>query len=328
LMHFPPTHSSPAMAFNPAHSVPSGSELNDAAIKTMAATNPSRPLVSVPTAIGELKDIPGTVRSWGRRLFAFRISRSFVARMLDLVDIPVGALPMAYLTREWVIKPAVSDITKLLQFHEGVSQRLSMLKRLQTEGSIKGRGSVSNSTLTSTTTGLVIESMACWIECTRLVIDTRKVWGSCTWRKPKDPHAPNLPSSDRELLALSKRLVSGVTTFEALQTAWELLPWSWLIDWFSSIGTVIAAANNTVNATPGDFCVMCTRIARNAYSVTYKDDWVNYKPGWEEYSHKWRVPTAIVGPFSSAHFPLIDGRKFSILTSLEALRRRSRVGLQ
>lgn len=313
------------LPLSPGYVIPSSQEQNDASIRAMAATNPSRPFVSLPTFFAELKDIPETVRTWGNHLIEGIVSRQFwqqnwVQRLL------FRGVPESYITNRWVIRPMVSDLTKMMKFQEVVEERFKLLRRLREEKAIRGRASASSSTSSVVQTGYSIESSIDSVVTTRTVHHSRSVWASCVWRTSSTgPNSANLPESDAELYALSQRLVGGVTSFETLATAWELIPWSWFVDWFTSVGSTIAAANNTVHANPGEFCVMCMRRAIATYEITSCPSWLTAIPGWEQSTSKWRgVVTSLSSPFSLSFLPLIEGRNIAILGSLAALRTRVR----
>lgn len=307
---------------DPAHVTPSSQEQSDMAIRTMASTNPSRAVISLPSFVGELKDLPGTVRDWGhnllqtrntRRIFSLDWARSLLNR----------GLPESYITYRWVIAPMVSDLTKMLRFYDEVEKRFVLLKRLQTKRMIRGRGSGSESSNVVISPTTLSSWPGLFVSANRIIVTTRKVWGSCVWRvSSTGPNMSNLPSSDTELRKLAERLVVGMTTYEAVLAGWELFPFSWLTDWFVELGSTLQAANNTVHATPGDFCTMCTRTARATYEVTSKPSYLHVEPGQEYQLNKWRLPSGgPTTPFVSPSFmSLLSERHFSILASLAALR--------
>lgn len=307
------------------HLVPSSQEQSDLAIKSMAATNPSRATVSMPTFVAELKDLPELVLDWGRRLIRLRRTR-------QLFNLPWAQNLLAkgysetYITYRWVVAPMVSDMTKMLKFHEETVKRFALLKRLQTKRIIRGRtsGSESGNTVTSAAFAYASQPGA-FVTATQTVVYSRKTWGSCSWTiSSSGSNATNLPSNDKELFELSGRLVRGMTSFGAVETAWELLPWSWFTDWMADVGSVLQAANNVVHANPGQFCTMCTRKASASYSVVSQPSWLSVKTGTEETTNKWRIPVAgPSSPFISPSFvSLLEARHFAILASLAVLRAR------
>jgi len=309
------------------YSLPSSTEQNDVAIKAMAATNPSAPVMSVPTFVGELKDVPGLVRTWGRRLINFRNSKSwkkFLLRKAKEVG-PEKALSEANITYRWVIAPTVSDITAMLKFVSSVQSRVDRLRALRDEGMYSARGPSQVSTMVTTRNNYALDSiLGELIYARRDVFEKRRLWGSVQWKTTETgANASNLPQSDRELTALAWKLVMGINSFETLQTAWNLLPWSWFADYFANIGASIGAANNTVKAEPSNFCVMCERTAEVHYTVTSKPFWVKVDLlGIERGVWRWRKVVPQPVPFTLSRLPVLTVRQWSLLASLAALRGR------
>jgi len=309
------------------YSLPSSTEQNDVAIKAMAATNPSAPTMSVPTFVGELKDVPGLVRTWGRRLINFRKSKSwkkFLLRKAAEVG-PEKALAEANITYRWVIAPTVNDITAMLKFISSVQSRVDRLRALRDEGMYSARGPSQTSTKVTTQNNYAIESSLGELVYTRRdVFEKRRLWGSVQWKTTDTgPNASTLPQSERELTALAWKLVMGINSFETLQTAWNLLPWSWFADYFANIGASIGAANNTVKAEPSNFCVMCERTTEVHYTVTSKPVWIQVNLlGVERGVWRWRKVVPQPVPFTLSRLPVLTVRQWSLLASLAALRGR------
>lgn len=75
-----------------------------------------------------------------------------------------------------------------------------------------------------------------------------------------------------------------------IDTAWELTPWSWLVDWQTNVGDVL----KNVNAFQSDGLVMpygyvmCTQSLETNYSQTV---YVNDKDVWKKQLLNWRVTT-------------------------------------
>jgi hypothetical protein len=150
----------------------------------------------------------------------------------------------------------------------------------------------------------------------------KELWGTAQWKIADGSQLPFLGAG--ELDKLSRHLALGLTSHEALATAWELTPWSWLTDWFSNIGDVIAATNNSVGLTWSKICVMrrmtCVTDAKVDRSLS--TPWVTLDSDFViEYERKERYPCTPVLPFPFPTLPIIDSGKLSILASLAALRR-------
>lgn len=155
---------------------------------------------------------------------------------------------------------------------------------------------------------------------------TEKVWGSIRWRlvEPSSPYNRELWTNYRERLLLAKRLTFGLTSYEALATAWELMPWSWFVDWFGHVGEFIAATNNTLGCDVSSICLMRTTTSRSEYAIKVKPDWVSViGEGSEFESYKGRYPVEpwLIQVAPPMFFlPILTGRQWSILGALAVLR--------
>lgn len=281
-------------------------ELNDAAWEILAKSNPSLPHVNVPASIGELKDLPSLVRGWGRGL--------------------VRNIAQGHLTWQWALKPMASDISKLMNFTQAVDRRLADLRRLRDGKGMRKRVSLGSDRIVTTPTSVLLHSEGATIGGTRTDHYTVKRWGSVTWKVLPDSVLKSMSDDPREgdeLKKFTQKTMAGVNGYGALAAAWELCPWSWLIDWFSNVGTMISATNNAVGCTWSRSCYMKTSecrvdIQRNPLSspwATFGGDF-NWKKVRKE-----RYLCSPVLPVPLPHLPIITGRKLSILAALAALRR-------
>jgi hypothetical protein len=127
-----------------------------------------------------------------------------------------------------------------------------------------------------------------------------------------------------EMRNFARRLSAGITNHGALETAWELTPWSWFIDWFSNVGDIVAATNNTVGCSWGRIAFMRTTKTWCDYEFdpSGSSSWVTFN-GWYDvdWTRKERHSVFPIVPVPLPSLPAIDGRKLSILLSLAALRR-------
>jgi hypothetical protein len=275
-------------------------EKSNKAWEILANTNPNVPAVSVPAFIGELKDLPSLVKDWGGDL---------------LKQVAKG-----HLSWRWAVKPMMGDIRKMLDFTKQVNDRLEWLKRLRDGNGLKRRCSLGSSNSSdSFGASSPIHSNGFTVQARSRVHHSMRMWGTVQY---KVAPGTSLPKSDRELYNLARRLTYGITSHELLAATWELLPWSWFVDWFVGVGDTIAALNNTVPLTWGRFCLMRRIAAKREFEITAKPAFitVNGMPAGERI-RKERYVIAPVLPFSLS-LPLVDSGKWSVLASLAALRRK------
>jgi hypothetical protein len=277
-------------------------QLNQLAWEVLARTNPSRSHVNVPAALGELRDIPQLVKGWGGGL---------------LKKIAKGNISWRF-----GVKPMIGDIKKLMNFAGAVEQRMRYLRKLRDGKTIRKRVNLSTATSSSASSNLLLHSNGATLRGDVQTYYAAKAWGTAEWKLQPDADLPTL--DDAELKKLAQRLALGISTRGALEAAWELTPWSWFVDWFSNVGDIMAATNNTVPCTWGRVAVM--RHSESRMSVTHNptgsDTWPTYE-GWyrlhRRRKERWNASPVI--PVPLPYLPLLDKGQLSILLSLAALRR-------
>jgi hypothetical protein len=223
----------------------------------------------------------------------------------------------------------ISDIKKMLDFQGAVERRVVELRALSEGGFISKRAFLDSDEETiAGEIWLAKESQLGLLYCKEDLEYTSRVWGSAQWKL--DSSTFSLPTTDLGRIKLARRQVLGLNWYEALPTAWELVPWSWLIDWFGNYGELLAARRNSMPMKPGLVCVMRTATARvNRHSVGgfESDPWINYtRAGEEKQERKERYPLDGSAPlWFDASVPFLSKGKLEILGSLAVLRFRRRV---
>jgi hypothetical protein len=302
---------------------------NDLAWQVLSQTNPSKPDVSLPTAIAELKDLPG----WLKDL------PNLVKRNGDDLLAKVAS---GHLSWRWVIKPMMSDINKLLQFEELVNKRAQTLKRLADGKEIKRKCGLGQDDYDTGWSGVdyPFESVVTSVWGRERTHYLMKMWGQTSYKMSESmdgfhtlsrflrEHGKGTGADKRRkrMRALAKQLVLGTTSYELLAAAWEICPWSWFVDWFFHIGDVITACNNSLGLTWGSILVMRTASAEKTYEYTRVPDWVTTsgKP-YGKRTTKERYVVFPVVPFSLS-IPLLTQRHWSVLESLAILSLNQRRG--
>lgn len=282
-------------------------KLNELAWRILAETNPSEPHVNVPASLVELRDLPGLVRGWGRNI---------------IKDVARGNL--AY---QWAIAPLISDLRKLSNFQKLVNNRIQELENLREKRTLKRRVELGSEhrSLINYASNYLMHSNGGGVRGERYESHTYRMWGTSQWKLHPDTVLP--PKGSHEMLEHAQSLVTGATWHGALSAAWELAPWSWLVDWCSNVGDMISATNNSIGLTWSKICLM-----RKSWSGIHAkpnpaltDSWISITGDYMcQRTLKERYPVVPVIPFPLPHIPFIDERKWSILASLAALRLPSR----
>jgi hypothetical protein len=120
-----------------------------------------------------------------------------------------------------------------------------------------------------------------------------------------------------------QRALLGVTdNIIDFSTVWEALPWSWLIDWGTTVGDYLKAKRNIIPAVLQDVRIM--RHVRSEWTwsrVVYATNPEgSMSSGFRVLETKSRSPSTPVAP--TAHFPFLSGKQVGILSSLAVTRMR------
>lgn len=233
----------------------------------------------------------------------------------------IRSVASGHLAFRWGYRPLVSDVLKLLQFQKLMNKKLSELEHLRDKRSIRKRTFLSSGRQVEGPTRLFINSQGVSIQADRTVVHSYRMWGSVNYRLQNDFVLPEKASD--EMIYFTRRLIMGHNRHGLLATAWELLPWSWLIDWFTGLGDVISATNNTIPTTWSNICIMRS-MRSDAYYTIVPGAWqswvrLNGVPS-ESHEIKERFTAFPVLPFSPSLRRLSDFDAWSVLASLAVLK--------
>lgn len=277
----------------------------------MARTNPSRPVVSLPTFLGELKDfknLPLNIRDKGRVVInQLRTARS--QHKKGRYD--PKKLSDAYLAYSFAIAPLVSDVQKLVNFQQAVDKKMDDLDRLFAKGGMRRRISVFNQSAQVDQSNFAIESALGVVFTTRISTATSmKRWCTLRWV----PIFSRPYKSDAEKQKLARDLALGLNVHGAVETAWELIPWSFMTDWFTGVGTYLQAHNNSVPAQAVRRCVMTYQ--RTTVTYTRSDNNVAYSGGNATFTRESKRRSTGLGTSLDVRLPFLSGNQLSILGAL------------
>lgn len=207
---------------------------NFAAATTAAArTNPSRPYVDLPAAVFELRDL-------------FTLAKNF--------DYPKGrslnAVADANLRLQFGFIPLLSDITKVMTFADHIDGRMAEITRLVSQKGLRRTKNI-GSYSTSWEWDDVPQSADSFI-LTRFKGSTKvELRVHCRWLPAPEF---SLLKDTNDLRRAVKKALLGLTIDKS--NLWQVLPWSWLIDWGSNVSEYFAAQRNIIPATLSGVHVM------------------------------------------------------------------------
>lgn len=291
-----------------------GSEFpNDVDLATQAAarTNPSRPYVDVAANVLEMGDVTKKIRKSGRDIIE-KIVRYAAYRNRHGFKKAVKAFGDINLQYNFGIAPLVGDIVKLCDFATAFDRRCKEIVRLRQARGFRKTIDFGRWTK-SLTYNEVFQSQDAFVVAPVTVRTDEAARVHVRWITDEDP-SHLMPEAD-----MLKLIRSSMNNISITQTAlWEAVPWSWLIDWATNVGTYFKATQNQIPAYLDGVHVM--RHSRTEWSWSQQtdsgSDWV-LSPGRATYETKSRKPSFV---FPTAHFPFLSGKQMGILASLAVTR--------
>jgi hypothetical protein len=258
--------------------------------KLLAETNPSRPVIDLPIAVYELREIPQLLKKEGDDI----IRRG-------------ASLNLKY---QFGIKPLVNDLVTLLNFSDEVAKRDKELAALQRSG-LRRKRNLYQGENQGQTLRTVHSTDKFNIDVLSDVTTSTKIWGFTVWKSEN----PGLMAGDRR--ALARKAVLGLTV--DFSTAWNAIPWSWLVDWCSNVGDILVATRNTVGAVHGPVWIM--EKVDSFAKTSYPDDPYVSEGTW---TIDTKLRRRVYNVSVDSHLPILNGRQLSILGSIGVTRRMPR----
>lgn len=313
-------------------------------------TDPQRPEFSLPQFIGEAGDLPGLLSSIPELLMkrgrqaAKAVGRRTRPRPRRL---PPNAKPPSvwgaaaaaakqtagdagsqYVGGQFGWRPVMQDLSAMLALARAIAQRLEWLLRLLNGYSIKRRMSLSSPFQSVVVPNRFFNTMHFTVRGEHVDTYRIKHWVTARWGLSALVGTAPLPDvNDPDgLIAMAARLATGMTKNGLWEAWWELLPWSWLIDWWYNIGRLLAAL------LPGalwlnleSLCYCRTARVQRFYIITEHPDWITFsgEPARTSHEVKWRKD---IKPFLSMEymrgptlgFPDLNPGQWAILAGLLA----------
>ena len=274
--------------------LPSRPSNNAIATQVMERSNPSRAEVDMGVAIAELREAPQLIHRAGQNLLEHGANY--------------------FLTYQFGWSPLVNDALDCLDVVQAYNRRLSELQSLYRKGGLRRRIDLPTQVGQQTTTNTTLESVqGDLIQGTLVRNAHRRIWGVARWR----PTLDGLPTDSGDMERLMRRTLYGLHVDAS--TVWNLVPWSWLIDWFGTFGDYLEANRNTVGAVVnGPISVMWNEVKFDQYLRGNSHPSVSGGGGFKRTETKNRSLVPFILP--EARFPLLGATRLSILSSLAVLR--------
>lgn len=244
--------------------VPSLSSWTGLKNRALGSINISAPVVDVTLFIFELREFPSMLRDLGR----------YLKRELTASDVPGSFLSYKF---GWA--PLISDLRSLFDLSKSIHHRLRFLRDLK-----RGKNSRGGKFFHDESTWLNRSQSAFGLNIEYYRTDGLHAWWTSSIQV-QDPTAiddlialyrSDLYSDGYKLL----RRLTGTDTV-SITTIWNALPWSWLIDYFISIGDFLELNSGLLPYDMKSLCLMqhgyskeVSRVKGNSFGFTYTDSFL------------------------------------------------------
>lgn len=291
-------------------------EVNAYAMRVLAKSSPANSEVNLPQFVGELKDLPGMVKGLGD---IFDPKKSDWAKQFTKSATKAGA--SVNLTWQWGLAPLIGDLKKLLKFQELAEKKFKQLDLLREGKTLRRRVELDSGSKRTESGRFVVQSWQVLFDGYWEDHYTNKVWGTVQWYTPS--WSGLAKSTDPALMSRAKSIVAGMNTRSATIALWELLPWSWLADWFSNVGDIVAACGNSTDLDHRGLCIMQHVTVKR--QLKHNDlHWYDYELSMEplivDREKKFRFANVYPVAFPLLRLPILTNQKLSIIGSLGVLR--------
>lgn len=298
------------------------------ALDAAARTNPNKPAICLPAFLGELKDLPDLLRSVPEVLRA--AGGKYIAgaprwlKPKGRKTGPIQDLASANLGYQFGWRPFVSDLLQLLDAQRALQAALDVIAQLLAGKSIKRRSYYPLKTAYQDHGTLYTNTIGVTTRHKKETVWYCREWVTTRWSATSATMLYAIPKSSSGQIALGLRMAYGLTNFGLFASAWELLPWSWLIDWFWNLGKWLSANQNFLRLSLDSICWCRTTSSITTFTlvegpyagVTLVGDYSTASSLKER--HPVNPALALLPPRPS--LPALTSGQMSILGSLLAMR--------
>lgn len=212
------------------------------ATQAIASTHPGKPAVSILNFLYELKDVPDMLRHAADR--AHRLHNKMSKHHLHITQRKMPKLLAKYGVGEdflnyyfgWL--PFFSDLGSILELSEFTEQQKALQRKIKNR-TLKTYGSLGIRESSTTQSGVVLQSYWKLINGTIRTETSGESWFTADWNVDLVRFGEALNGDTRIFLKNALGLDEPIPLI-----LWEALPWSWFIDWFANVGSIIALKSN------------------------------------------------------------------------------------
>ncbi|UJQ85679.1 MAG: putative maturation protein [Wruxavirus allofaecicola] len=308
----------------------------------LARTNPSNPSTDLPSFVfEEIGGLPRLLHAKGKRLLRSEKGGKSSTNQLGRKSLKVAADLNLSLQFEWL--PLIRDLKNLIDFGAQSSKKLRSIERL-VRGKLKTKSILErhsgyvtddwyNLVVVSDVRALLQDSIDAdhsefWvgpIEYAPLVrvrtVSEGVAWGTVTY-------APEYVFADtfrrlntNERFWLSLRAAYGLT-WRNPAALWEIVPWSWLFDWFLQFQDVLQRWNNIIPVEVTALNYMTSQSDYHSF-LEIDDDRLSFSPEASirvDYKNRQVLTPYGVLPNPPNKLSLLDWRQLGLIASIVAQR--------
>lgn len=280
--------------------------------RLFAATNPTRANVKLPVALFELRELPALYHQALSLITKKRNSRYI--RLLSEVGVSKANLMV-----QFGLMPVFSDVKNLFLMPDSIQKRAREWDRLASGKGLKRRIDMGSAQITVTPGSFTVGGLYSSLFGSQTPTGVRRSfsWGVATWKPSGNSPFASVPPSIPQI----RNMLLGMSTHQQVSNLWDALPWTWLIDYFSSVGDVLEANQGRHLVTPSGGCIMTTTtevhttksktVPSKAYPVDQRT--VTFLGG-QKTGH--RYSRSIASASVQAYMPNLSNGQLSILGSL------------
>lgn len=273
----------------------------------VAGTNPSRPVVTPPELIQDLVELPKQIAESWKLLKDPKILKSGRESANQFLNVKFGWLPF------------IEDLRQLMDAQALILKRNKELKQLYSGRGLRRRlqfGFDLKHDVQKWDFALYGPDNHLFVPITHVV--RKRSWGSIHWYPLTPP--PYHPDDDANH-TFTRNLVYGLTPEGMAKGLWNVIPWTWLIGWFTNFGKYALAYSLTVPATHSGACFMSESVWES-FPGTPIGSGTTLNTVLAKGSHKSTTKTRLVSGALTVGFnmPYLDMSRLSVVAALFAQR--------
>jgi hypothetical protein len=274
----------------------------------LAKTNPSRPNIVPLSLLQDLWTLPRLIRELGELIRTGK-------RVIGHKSVANNALAAKF---GWI--PLLRDVTDLLKVLDDISRRNDEIKKLYSAEGLRRRLKQHDVNANSEDYPLIESGFlgGDFLQVLEVRKSTTSPWQVVVW-KPNNPM--DVPDAG-DMFRMARNAVLGLTASGTYSGAWDLIPWTFLLDWVTNVQDYVLAHGNTVPAQPVGSCWFMEHTqVTYFYSDYHKPSWLTVGSG--QTTNDWKVRISLPAtPSINAYLPYITGDRLSTLALLAVQRIR------